>query len=215
MQETSIWIFAIGFLAQLFFSARVLYQWFVTEKAKRIISPPAFWILSIFGSFLLFFYGVLRSDFAIIFGQFIAYYIYLWNLNMHGLWKRLNKILRIALLLTPLVAAILLMHDIQSFINLYFRVEDIPFWLLLFGSAGQVLFTFRFVYQWIYSAHRHKSTLPIGFWIISLLGSAIIVTYGVFRHDPVLVLGQSVGFVAYIRNITIGIKAENLKLNEE
>jgi len=208
MQGTTIWIYGIGFLAQIFFSARILYQWIVTEKAKKIISPPIFWILSIFGSYLLFIYGVLRNDFAIIFGQFIAYYIYLWNLNMQGIWKRIHVGLKAILLLTPLIAVALLMRDMDAFTTLFFRQKDIPIWLLIFGSAGQVLFTFRFIYQWIYSAHLHRSVLPIGFWIISLLGSGIIVAYGIIRHDPVLILGQSVGFVAYVRNIMIGLQAK-------
>jgi lipid-A-disaccharide synthase-like uncharacterized protein len=79
-------------------------------------------------------------------------------------------------------------------------------WLLVFGSAGQVIFTLRFVYQWIYSARRNESILPATFWIISLVGSGIIVAYGIFRLDPVLILGQSVGFIAYSRNIVIGHK---------
>ncbi|SCD20345.1 lipid-A-disaccharide synthase [Proteiniphilum saccharofermentans] len=208
MQGTTIWIYGIGFLAQIFFSARILYQWIVTEKAKKIISPPIFWILSIFGSYLLFIYGVLRNDFAIIFGQFIAYYIYLWNLNMQGIWKQIHVGLKAILLLTPVIAVALLMRDMNAFTTLFFRQKDIPVWLLIFGSAGQVLFTFRFIYQWIYSAHLHRSVLPIGFWIISLLGSGIIVAYGIIRHDPVLILGQSVGFVAYVRNIMIGLQTK-------
>ncbi|SFK95977.1 lipid-A-disaccharide synthase N-terminal domain-containing protein [Proteiniphilum acetatigenes] len=208
MQGTTIWIYGIGFLAQIFFSARILCQWIVTEKAKKIISPPIFWILSIFGSYLLFIYGVLRNDFAIIFGQFIAYYIYLWNLNMQGIWKRIHVGLKAILLLTPVIAVALLMRDMNAFTTLFFRQKDIPIWLLIFGSAGQVLFTFRFIYQWVYSAHLHRSVLPIGFWIISLLGSGIIVAYGIIRHDPVLILGQSVGFVAYVRNIMIGLQTK-------
>ncbi|MEA5128397.1 MAG: lipid-A-disaccharide synthase N-terminal domain-containing protein [Proteiniphilum sp.] len=208
MQGTSIWIYGIGFLAQLFFSARILYQWIVTEKAKKIVSPPIFWVLSIFGSYLLFIYGVLRNDFAIIFGQFIAYYIYLWNLNMQNIWKRIPVVLRATLILTPVVASIFLMRDMDAFTTLFFRQKNIPLWLVIFGSAGQMLFTFRFIYQWIYSIHLHRSVLPIGFWIISLLGSGIIVAYGIIRHDPILTLGQSVGFVAYVRNIMIGLQAK-------
>ncbi|RNC64693.1 lipid-A-disaccharide synthase N-terminal domain-containing protein [Proteiniphilum sp. X52] len=208
MQGATIWIYGIGFLAQIFFSARILYQWIVTEKAKKIISPPIFWILSIFGSYLLFIYGVLRNDFAIIFGQFIAYYIYLWNLNMQGIWKRIHVGLKAILLLTPVIAFVLLMRDMNAFTTLFFRQKDIPIWLLIFGSAGQVLFTFRFIYQWIYSAHLHRSVLPIGFWIISLLGSGTIVAYGIIRQDPVLILGQSVGFIAYVRNIMIGLQTK-------
>jgi lipid-A-disaccharide synthase-like uncharacterized protein len=73
MQENNIWIFAIGLLAQLFFSACILSQWIASEKAGKVLSPPAFWILSIAGSYLLFIYGVLRNDFAIILGQFISF----------------------------------------------------------------------------------------------------------------------------------------------
>ncbi|MFA7492387.1 MAG: lipid-A-disaccharide synthase N-terminal domain-containing protein [Proteiniphilum sp.] len=209
MQGTAIWVYAIGFLAQIFFSARILYQWIVTEKAKKILSPPIFWILSIFGSYLLFIYGVLRNDFAILFGQFIAYYIYLWNLNMQGVWKRLHVALRTLLLITPIMATAYLMRDMEIFTTLFFRQQNIPLWLLIFGSAGQVIFTLRFIYQWLYSAHHRQSVLPIGFWILSLLGSGIIVTYGIIRHDPVLILGQSVGFVAYVRNIMIGLQVRN------
>ncbi len=101
MQESPVWIYAIGFFgASFFFSARLLHQWIITEKAKKILSPPAFWILSIFGSYLLFIYGgVLRDDFAIILGQFFSYYIYLWNLNMQGGFrKRVNIAIQIVLL---------------------------------------------------------------------------------------------------------------------
>ena len=59
MQGTHYWVYAIGFTAQMLFSARLLHQWIVTEKAKKVLSPPAFWILSIVGSFLLFIYGLL------------------------------------------------------------------------------------------------------------------------------------------------------------
>ena len=68
------------------------------------------------------------------------------------------------------------------------------------NSAG---FSFQFVYQWSYSYRRHASLLPLGFWIICLIGSGNIVIYGTIRRDPVLILGQSFGFVAYVRNIVL------------
>ena len=71
---------------------------------------------------------------------------------------------------------------------------------------GQVIFTLRFVYQWAYSFHHKESLLPAGFWIISLVGSSVIVVDGVFRLDPVLILGQSVGLV-HFRNLMIGRKS--------
>lgn len=205
-----MWIYAIGFLSQIFFSARILFQWILSEKAKRVVSPVIFWILSLAGSYLLFIYGWLRDDFAIILGQLISYYIYLCNLSWVGVWKKIPIIFRGILLLTPVAVIVFALEHAEEFTSHFFMNEDIPFGLLLFGAAGQIIFTLRFVYQWYYSYKRKVSVLPVGFWVISLIGSAVIVAYGAFRLDPVLVLGQSFGFVAYIRNIIIDRKAHKL-----
>ncbi|WP_409229925.1 lipid-A-disaccharide synthase N-terminal domain-containing protein [Hoylesella buccalis] len=39
--------------------------------------------------------------------------------------------------------------------------------------------------------------------IISLIGSGTIVIYGIIRRNPVSILGQSFGFVAYARKIIL------------
>ena len=196
-------LYVIGFLAQIFFSARILLQWILSERAKRVVSPAMVWALSLAGSYLLFIYGWMRDDFAIILGQVIAYYIYIWNLSAKGVWRKIPAPVRYLLLLTPVVAIGFAVSHADTFIHDFFRNEKVPLWLLLFGSAGQILFTLRFVYQYLYSRRRGESILPVGFWIISLTGSAAIVAYGIVRHDPVLILGQSVGFIAYTRNILI------------
>lgn len=51
--------------------------------------------------------------------------------------------------------------------------------------------------------------LPAGFWLISLAGSLLIVIYGIIRSDLVLIVGQSFGLVAYIRNLWIGAHFKN------
>ena len=240
---SKVMIMAIGFTAQIFFSLRTLFQWWKSEKAKKVVSPSAYWVLSVIGSYLFFVYGILRDDFSIVlgqlispisssrkvssptirilitafclaeplfrskvFGQLISYYIYLWNLNAKGVWKRLGLVLQTVLLATPVVAVVLMLQNASVYFHNFFRNDNIPFWLVVFGSAGQVIFTLRFVYQYFYSRYKHQSTLPVGFWAISLFGSSVIIAYGIFRLDPVLILGQSFGFVAYIRNLVIGFK---------
>lgn len=200
-------IYVIGFLAQIFFSARILLQWILSERAKKVISPAIFWQLSILGSYLLFVYGWLRDDFAIIFGQIISYYIYIWNLNKKHQWKWLPLVLRTVLLLTPVAAIIYMLEDASAFVDQFFRNEKIPLWLLIYGSMGQIVFTLRFVYQWMYSRRKDESLLPMGFWVISLFGSLIIVSYAIYRRDPVLILGQSTGLLAYGRNIYLARKS--------
>lgn len=208
MQTSAFYIYAIGFIAQGFFSARMLIQWILSEKAKRVVSPDWYWICSLVGSILLFVYGWLRDDFAIIFGQLISYYIYIWNLNIKGVWPRMRLPLRTGVVLLPFLTFGLMLHDVPAFVDSFFHNDAVSIPLLVWGSAGQVIFTLRFIYQWYYSYRRNESILPKGFWVISLVGCAIIVSYGVFRIDPVLILGQSVGFFTYSRNLVLYKKSK-------
>ena len=72
-----IGIYLIGLLAQVFFSARMLIQWILSEKYKKVVSPSLYWVFSLLGAYLLCIYGWLRNDFSIILGQFISFYIYI------------------------------------------------------------------------------------------------------------------------------------------
>lgn len=206
MQVSSFFVYAIGFLAQGFFSARMVVQWILSERSHKVVSPLAYWVCSLAGSVLLYVYGYLRGDFAIIFGQLISYYIYIWNLDVKGLWRKLALAWRLSLLALPVCAVVSLLCHSATVVPSFFHNSHVPLWLLIFGSAGQVIFTVRFIYQWFYSYHRGRSLLPVGFWIISLVGCTLIVSYGIIRLDPVLILGQSVGFVTYSRNIMIAKK---------
>ncbi|MFA5327574.1 MAG: lipid-A-disaccharide synthase N-terminal domain-containing protein [Prolixibacteraceae bacterium] len=196
-------IFALGLISQVLFFLRTVSQWILSERAQKVISPSVYWVLSIVASYLFFIYGWLRNDFAILLGQSITYYIYIWNLNKNGLWAKLPIAVKLLLLFTPIFAAIVLLKEDNTFIDKFFSNQAIPLWLLVFGSIGQVIFTFRFVYQLIYSIRKNESVLPLGFWLISLTGSVIILVYGMIRLDPILVLGQSLGLIAYVRNVML------------
>ena len=199
--SSSIWIYSIGFLAQALFSARLIVQWIASEKLKRSVNPQLFWELSLIASILLFIYGWLREDFAIILGQSITYFIYIRNLQFMGRWQLLPSIFRTILLILPPAFLIYSFTNGKDDIDILLNNQNIPLWLLIWGSFAQLLFTMRFIYQWIYSEIKKSSHLPLGFWLISLLGSSMIVIYAIFRLDPVLFLGQIFGLVIYIRNI--------------
>lgn len=197
--ENDIWIFALGFTAQALFSGRMLIQWVLSEKEKKVVSPTIYWRLSLLASFLFMIYGWLRGDFVIILGQIISYYIYIWNLNNKNRWKKIYPIVRLMTILTPVVALGFVLYDREASAQWLFA--NIPLSLLVFGSVGQVIFTLRFVYQWWYSSSRGESILPAGFWVLSIIGSIITITYGIFREDPVLIIGHSAGFITYARNL--------------
>lgn len=94
--------------------------------------------------------------------------------------------------------------------NSNFFSEITNFWLAV-GLLGQFFFTMRFLVQWIYSEKRKQSLIPISFWIFSLLGSSMLLTYAIYRRDPVFILGQSFGFLIYTRNLHLIHKHKRAK----
>ncbi|PWA06643.1 lipid-A-disaccharide synthase N-terminal domain-containing protein [Flavobacterium laiguense] len=207
----TILIYSIGFLAQILFSSRMILQWIISEKNKKVLTPVLFWEISLFASFLLFVYGYFRHDFSIMLGQTITYYIYIRNIQLQNDWKKLHVVLRWFVILFPFFIIGYGYNNNVMDMDFLFKNEKIPQWLLWTGIVGQVLFTLRFVYQWIYSEKKKNSVLPLGFWIISLSGSFIIFIYAIIRKDPVLLAGHALGLVIYTRNIII-IK-KDVKIN--
>lgn len=200
----SNWIvYCIGFLAQILFSGRLLLQWILSEKSKRIITPSTFWKLSLFASFLLFVYGYLRDDFAIMLGQALTYYIYIRNLQLQGEWQKSPKWFQWFLYVFPIFLVIYAYNNGKYDINKLFNNEEIPLWLLILGIVSQVIFTLRFIYQWLVSEKTKTSQLPVGFWRMSVVGATLILTYAIFRQDPVLFVGHIAGLLIYVRNIFI------------
>ena len=202
-------VFGLGFLAQGLFSSRIFLQWIISEKHKKVLTPNLFWEISLVASCLLFIYGYLRDDFAIMLGQVITYYIYVRNIQLENEWKKRPRWLRILIYFFP---AIILIYgynnNVLDRVNL-FSNEDIPLFLMFLGIVSQVLFTLRFVYQWLYSESKQESLLPMGFWLLSLIGSLLIFIYAIFRRDPVLFIGHLSGIIIYSRNMIIMRKYGN------
>src|SRR5260221_7043498 len=73
-----------------------------------------------------------------------------------------------------------------------------------FGLLGQLFFTLRFVVQWVASEKQGRSTVPVAFWYLSLLGGAVLFVYALwYCHDPVFTLGQGAGLLVYARNLVL------------
>jgi lipid-A-disaccharide synthase-like uncharacterized protein len=76
------------------------------------------------------------------------------------------------------------------------------YWLAL-GFTAQTLFASRFFVQWIASERVGRSVIPLSFWFLSLAGGALLLTYAIWRKDPVFIVGQSCGVFIYCRNLTL------------
>ena len=206
-------IYSIGFIAQILFSGRLLLQWILSEKHKKVLTPNIFWKFSLIASFLLFVYGDLQNDFSIMFGQAITYYIYIRNLQLQGEWDKMKRIVQLFIYVFPAFVLLYNYNNGNLDIQRFFGNENIPLWLVLLGTVAQIIFNLRFIYQWIYSERKKESILPLGFWILSLIGASLILIYAIIRKDPVLFTGHIFGSVVYIRNIILSQKSKR-QLNE-
>jgi lipid-A-disaccharide synthase-like uncharacterized protein len=83
------------------------------------------------------------------------------------------------------------------------RLLNVNAWVV-FGLVGQLMFTLRFVVQWVASERSGRSTVPVAFWYFSLLGGAVLFVYALwYRHDLVFTLGQGAGLFIYARNLAL------------
>jgi len=69
------------------------------------------------------------------------------------------------------------------------------------GFGAQLMFTMRFLIQWIASEKARASIVPETFWYFSFVGGAMLLVYAIYRVDPVFIMGQAMGLVIYSRNI--------------
>lgn len=69
------------------------------------------------------------------------------------------------------------------------------------GFFAQILFSARFLVQWLASERAGKSIVPLVFWYLSIAGSGLLLAYAIYRKDPVFILGQSLGIFIYSRNL--------------
>ncbi len=87
-----------------------------------------------------------------------------------------------------------------DYINSLSNIEII---FLCIGFIGQGLFASRFVFQWIASEKKGESFIPVIFWYLSIFGGIGLLTYAIFRKDPVIIVGQSFGIFIYLRNLIL------------
>lgn len=79
-------------------------------------------------------------------------------------------------------------------------VTNFNAWVAM-GFVAQGLFTMRFVVQWIASERARASVVPVAFWFFSLGGGILLLSYALYRRDPVFIAGQALGLLVYIRNL--------------
>ena len=67
------------------------------------------------------------------------------------------------------------------------------------GLSAQLMFSLRFLVQWVASERARASIVPETFWYFSCFGGALLLAYACYRADPVFIIGQATGLVIYSR----------------
>lgn len=81
-------------------------------------------------------------------------------------------------------------------------VLKFDFWLL-FGIVAQLLFTARFLVQWLASEKQGQSVMPLAFWYFSMAGGMMTLIYGIVRREPIIIMGQVLAIFIYLRNLIL------------
>jgi lipid-A-disaccharide synthase-like uncharacterized protein len=100
--------------------------------------------------------------------------------------------------------AVMLIQYGQALSNYLYDVfvAKFDFWLA-FGLVAQLFFTARFLVQWIASERAGNSVVPMAFWFCSMGGGLMTLVYGIVKREPIIILGQALATIIYIRNIML------------
>jgi lipid-A-disaccharide synthase-like uncharacterized protein len=69
------------------------------------------------------------------------------------------------------------------------------------GFLGEGLFGMRFVIQWIATERKKRSVVPAAFWHLSVLGSALVLSYAIYLVNPVFIVASAIPLPIYLRNL--------------
>ena len=87
-------------------------------------------------------------------------------------------------------------------IGMRFLGVEWHFWKVL-GWIGNLVFFSRFFVQWIATEKQKRVVVPISFWWLSLIGSVLLLAYGLWQRDSVFIFAYAFTWIPYIRSIII------------
>lgn len=201
IQDTAF--FTIGIAGQVLFTARIVTQWYASEKAKQSVVPRSFWWLSVWGTVLLGIYAWSTKDVIFILGPTVNLFLYVRNLMLmrpdaKSRWTLLTML--------PLVVVVIF----SGAVAVYFSAQEkeilqwvpSPFWATV-GLIGMALWTLRFPLQWVISERLGRSTLPASFWWMSIVGALLLTAYAIFKVDWVFMLAFALNPIPAVRNLML------------
>lgn len=183
----------IGWAGQGFFFTRFLFQWWASERRRRIVVPGVFWWMSLCGALCTGVFALHARNLVFLASPVVNLFIYGRNIALERSGRSLGRgvLLPVALGVAALIA-IALAAGIKP--------DDPPLWLAV-GTVGQFCWISRFPVQWWVSERRGRASLPPAFFWISFLGSLLLLAYAIHTGVAVFIAGMAIGPFLYGRSL--------------
>ena len=191
LREDSLGWSLLGWSATVLFFARFALQWWRSEKAKRVVMPVSFWRFSLGGALLNLPYCVHLWKEPLIMGAIVSLIVAVGNLELalhEG--KQRAAFWKVAPYFVPVFFATGVAHQLW---------EDAWSWEA-FGYVGEVLFSSRFLMQWIASEKKGFVVVPGYFWYLSLAGGTVRMFYAIHLWKMPLLIPTIVSVLMSARN---------------
>lgn len=199
------WIEVCGWVGQAFFFSRFFLQWWLSERARRSVTPVSFWWLSLVATVLLIVFTLSRNQPVLLFGYAVNLAIYARNLWIAYARRRPSTLGPIpAMLVAAGLWGVLFWsgtHDPKG------GYQGGAFWLVVV-IVGQGFWSARFLVQWWMTERSGESHFPRAFWWCSLAGNALLLAYAIYLREPVYIAGFVPGPIVQVRNLILLSRAE-------
>lgn len=205
--------YPLGIVPCVFFSLRFILQWITSEKLRTSHVNSTFWRLSLCGNTLAAIHYFIQLQYLFFFIQFINGFISRRNLvAMKAVKHKATLTTELLLFFVFLIIASIAFFFCCGFI--FFDTNRDFLALQILGIFGGFLFASRFWVQWWNTEKNGASTLNRHFWILSILGGVLTISYTIAIGDSISTFNYLFGMVPYVRNLIL-IKRTNKKNVEE
>jgi 4-amino-4-deoxy-L-arabinose transferase-like glycosyltransferase/lipid-A-disaccharide synthase-like uncharacterized protein len=188
---------ALGWIGQACFFSRSLYQWFESERSRTSAAPKHYWTISLVGSALVSIYAVGRAEWILLAGLLINGIVYARNL---ALGSRRRGLPRVPLALTGVAMGGVLLAVWAAQLE---APDALPRAWVSLAAVGQLLWSSRFLIQWLQAERTGRPSFGPAFWWVSLLGNLALLAYALRLGDPVFIAGYALGPVPQVRNLIL------------
>lgn len=205
----------LGFLPSVFFTLRVLIQWYQSERKRVSHVSSGFWRLSLLGNVSLLLHYIIQVQYPFAMIQGLNAVISCRNINLMKS-KNPYSTRKVVSITVFFLIFITLMFLVQSYFLIgkfdWIRTPTKPWdafrqyhsisWHI-FGTIGGIILSSRFWIQWWRAEYKKYSDLDTIFWYLSIVGSVMLVIYSIQIKDVVIFFYNCFGLIPYVRNLIL------------